>query len=97
MDLNDTKDEADFRAQVRGWLDKNAVKKKKEDRLANVNVGGGGEDFLKRAKTWQAKKAEAGYAAITWPKEFGGFGWHADAIGDLWSGRKSLSSAERCF
>ena len=32
------------------------------------------EDALSRARYWQAKKAEAGYAAITWPEEFGGLG-----------------------
>ena len=26
------------------------------------------------AKAWQAKKADAGYAGITWPKECGGRG-----------------------
>ena len=29
---------------------------------------------LQDAKNWQAKKAEAGLAAILWPKEYGGFG-----------------------
>ena len=29
---------------------------------------------LKKAKEWQKKKAEAGLAAILWPKEFGGYG-----------------------
>ena len=35
---------------------------------------------LKAAKAWQAKKAAAGYACITWPKEWGGGGgadWQA--------------------
>ena len=31
-------------------------------------------DFLPRAKLWQAEKAAAGYACITWPKEWGGQG-----------------------
>ena len=31
-------------------------------------------DDMARAKAWQAKKAEAGYAQITWPKEWGGGG-----------------------
>jgi acyl-CoA dehydrogenase len=72
MDFEDTKEEAAFRAEVRKWLEANAK-----------NAGGGGDDalaeradkeFLKRAKAWQAKKAEAGYARITWPKEVGGYG-----------------------
>ena len=31
-------------------------------------------ELLKKAKDWQAKKAAAGYACITWPKEWGGRG-----------------------
>ena len=33
-------------------------------------------DRLASARVWQAKKAEAGYAAITWPTEFGGWAAH---------------------
>ena len=32
------------------------------------------KEALKKAKEWQKKKAEAGLAAILWPKEFGGYG-----------------------
>ncbi|HCO58736.1 MAG TPA: acyl-CoA dehydrogenase, partial [Porticoccaceae bacterium] len=31
-------------------------------------------EALAKAKQWQAKKAAAGYAAITWPTELGGLG-----------------------
>ena len=31
-------------------------------------------ESLARAKAWQAKKADAGFAAITWPKQWGGRG-----------------------
>ncbi len=74
MDLNDTKQEAEFRAEVSAWLDKNAKKKKESQRLTPSSSSESLKDYLKRAKEWQAQKAEAGYAAITWAKEYGGLG-----------------------
>ena len=72
MDFNDTKEEADFRLEVKSWLKENASKGEKVGgRYDAIDVQ---EDALSRARDWQAKKAEAGYAAITWPKEFGGLG-----------------------
>jgi len=62
MDFDDTREEALFRAEVRAWLEANAP---------NQPVSG---DTLMAAKAWQAKKAAAGYACITWPKEWGGPG-----------------------
>jgi alkylation response protein AidB-like acyl-CoA dehydrogenase len=72
MDFKDTPEEATFRADVKEWLGKNAEPKQ--------GVGGftrrydNGEDEIQRSKDWQAKKADAGFAAITWPKEYGGLG-----------------------
>jgi alkylation response protein AidB-like acyl-CoA dehydrogenase len=62
MDFNDTPEEAAYRAQVRAWLD--------------VNAPGTGApvDGMTASKAWQAKKAAAGYACITWPREWGGAG-----------------------
>ena len=72
MDFNDTKEEAAFREEVKSWLKENASKGEKVGgRYDAIDVQ---EDALSRARDWQAKKAEAGYAAITWPKEFGGLG-----------------------
>lgn len=68
MDFNDSPEEAAYRAEVREWLAANAPKK---------SVGGdmeGGGDTMPASKAWQAKKAAAGYAQITWPKEWGGPG-----------------------
>ena len=72
MDFNDTPEEAAYRAEVRAWLDKNATRRSKEASRANAPAQL--EDVLKRSKEWQAKKADAGYACITWPKEWGGGG-----------------------
>jgi len=72
MDFNDTPEEAAYRAQVRGWLDNNAKPKVAQAR-AN-KAPGRLEEIIKKSKEWQAKKADAGYACITWPKEWGGGG-----------------------
>ena len=72
MDFNDTPEEAAFRTQVRGWLDANA-KRRAHDK-ETVRSRQDDPENLAKAKDWQAKKAAAGYAKITWPKEFGGMG-----------------------
>ncbi len=84
MDFNDTPEEAAFRAEARAWLDANA------ERLAPGEVVEleGREDpgVIQRAQEWQAKKADAGWACLTWPKEYGGRGasgiqsviWHQE-------------------
>ena len=68
MDLNDTPDQAAFRAQVRSWLDEH----KAEAPPASGDSGDAAYTDARRA--WQDKLAEAGYAGLTWPKEFGGQG-----------------------
>jgi alkylation response protein AidB-like acyl-CoA dehydrogenase len=70
MDFNDTPEEAAYRKQAREWLEANAPKTRagRSDPLAE------GSDTLAPAKAWQAKKAAAGYACITWPKAWGGQG-----------------------
>lgn len=72
MDFNDTPLEAQFRAEVRAWLKANATERhSREDKFgAGLNE----DDYLAAARTWQAKKAKAGYAAIAAPKTMGGLG-----------------------
>ncbi|MBV9832889.1 MAG: acyl-CoA dehydrogenase family protein, partial [Alphaproteobacteria bacterium] len=72
MDFNDTPEEAAFRADVRKWLEANAKRKSDDKQAYRARVDDPG--LLKAAKEWQAKKAAAGYARITWPKEYGGQG-----------------------
>ena len=81
MDFNDNEKEAAFRSKVREFLDKNARKRtgsssSSENAAAPETLQGKDAQVkaLQDAKNWQAKKAEAGLAAILWPKEFGGFG-----------------------
>ena len=76
MDFNDTTEEATFRAEVRRFLDANARRKGATETthrgryIPDANMA----ESLARAKEWQAKKADAGFAAITWPKQWGGRG-----------------------
>ena len=70
MDFNDTPEEAAYRAEVRAWLEKNAPRKS----VGGDDMEGGDQTTMAASKAWQAKKAAAGYAQITWPKEWGGPG-----------------------
>ena len=75
MDFNDTPQEGAFRKEVRTWLEANAKPKSALGFSAeNPRFQRNEQESLKVAKVWQAKKAEKGYARITWPKENGGLG-----------------------
>jgi alkylation response protein AidB-like acyl-CoA dehydrogenase len=71
VDLRDTAEEAGFRAEVRAWLKANAP-----DDLPELSSPAALRDLadVGAAKAWSAKLAEAGYAGLTWPVEFGGRG-----------------------
>jgi alkylation response protein AidB-like acyl-CoA dehydrogenase len=67
MDLTYTPEQEEFRAKVRAFLEENvprsglAAREGREDR-----------EWLERAKVWQRKLYDAGYVALSWPKEYGG-------------------------
>lgn len=67
MDLNDTPEQAQFRAQVRKWLEEHKAEAPGRERLDN-------DDAINARRRWQGKLAEGGLAGVTWPKEFGGQG-----------------------
>ena len=72
MDFRDTPEEAAFRAEVRAWLEANAQPRRSDaDRF---DAGMSEDERIAAARAWQRRKAAAGYAAITWPKEWGGAG-----------------------
>ena len=76
MNFDDTPAEAAFRAEVRGWIDANAPRELKAD-LESSGFGSldlKGIDPMGAAKAWQKKKAEAGWACLHWPSEYGGRG-----------------------
>jgi alkylation response protein AidB-like acyl-CoA dehydrogenase len=70
MDFNDTPEEAAFRNEARAFLAANAEPKSRARPV--LRLGDLGADAVAHCKAWQAKKADAGFAAITWPKRFGG-------------------------
>jgi alkylation response protein AidB-like acyl-CoA dehydrogenase len=71
VDLDDTPEQAAYRAQVRSWLDEHKAE-------APVLSGPGAledeAEILAARRAWQGKLAEAGLAGVTWPKEYGGQG-----------------------
>jgi alkylation response protein AidB-like acyl-CoA dehydrogenase len=71
MDFNDSPEEAAFRETARKWLGENATAHKST--TANGRKPNSPE-HMAEAKAWQTRKADAGYACITWPKEWGGGG-----------------------
>lgn len=71
MDFNDSPEEAAYRAKVRTWLDANATLRNPNASKATMLDEAEG-DLIARAKAWQARKTEAGWACLRWPKEYGG-------------------------
>lgn len=75
MHIGDTAEEAAFRAEARAWLEANAVPKGHPD---DFSVGSFGdleeEDYVERARAWQATLYDEGWAALTWPEAAGGQG-----------------------
>ena len=76
MNFDDTPHEAAFRAEARNWIDANAPKEF-EAELSKSSLGRirlQKEEIVDVGKAWQKKKAEAGWACLHWPKEYGGRG-----------------------
>jgi alkylation response protein AidB-like acyl-CoA dehydrogenase len=68
VDLRDTPEEARFRSELRAWIDANLPEDKRGSR-------GGAQRFDDPfMRDWSRKLYEAGYAGLTWPKEYGGAG-----------------------
>ena len=86
MDFNDTPEEAAFRARVKQFLAANA-QRRAPGSAEGYRTGQSAPGALARAKAWQARKKAAGFAGITWPKEWGGRGGTPDRAGDLQPGR----------
>jgi alkylation response protein AidB-like acyl-CoA dehydrogenase len=71
VDLDDTPDQASYRAQVRAWLEQHAGQ-------APILQGPGAiedeQQIIAARRAWQGRLAEGGLAGVTWPKEYGGQG-----------------------
>lgn len=74
MNFNDTPDQAAFRQEIRNWLELNARPRGADSIKPNKPAGSAGSITHIDAQAWYKKKADAGYACLTWPKEFGGAG-----------------------
>ncbi len=73
MNFDDTREEAAFRAEARAWLTANAEPKSGAfETWQSRYPGREGFEGLEKAKAFQARKAEAGFAALHWPAEWGG-------------------------
>ena len=68
MDLNDTREQAEYREKVRSWLEAHKAE-------APPRSGSSEDDtYINSRRAWQRELAEAGLAGATWPKEYGGQG-----------------------
>ncbi len=68
MDLNLTAEERQFRDDLRAWLEVNVPKDWGEWREKAIEVS------FPYLRAWQRKLHECGWAAVSWPKEYGGRG-----------------------
>jgi alkylation response protein AidB-like acyl-CoA dehydrogenase len=66
MDLNLTTEERGFRDELRAWLEANHPKDWNEWREKPI------EESFEYLRAWQRKLYEGGWAAVSWPKEYGG-------------------------
>jgi len=76
MNFDDTPQEAEFRSLARAWIDANAPREL-EAELATSSLGRirlKKHDMVEVGKAWQKKKADAGWACLSWPKNYGGRG-----------------------
>jgi alkylation response protein AidB-like acyl-CoA dehydrogenase len=68
LDLNDTPEQAAYRAEARAWLQAN------RDQAPPRSGSSEDSSYIDARRAWQRRLAEAGLAAVTWPAEFGGRG-----------------------
>src|SRR5262245_55623270 len=75
MDLTDTTEAAAFRVECRAWLTANATPRPTGAAAGVTGVLGSDidtSDALARARAYQARAAADGWAAISWPRTYGG-------------------------
>jgi len=71
MDFDYPPEAEAFRSEFRGWLDANLADEDRGTTFADLVAGG---ERLERLRLWNRRLADAGYAAIAWPVEYGGRG-----------------------
>ena len=77
MNFDDTPQEAEYRALARKWIEAN----KPDDLMKEIADAEEIKDrdartakIVRASKIWQKRKAEGGWACLSWPKEYGGRG-----------------------
>jgi len=71
VDLDDTPQQAAYRAQARSWLEEHSSE---APILDGPDALQDEQEIIAARRAWQGKLAEGGLAGVTWPKEFGGQG-----------------------
>jgi alkylation response protein AidB-like acyl-CoA dehydrogenase len=71
VDLDDTPQQAAYRAEVRAWLEQH---KSEAPILQGPGALEDDDEIVAARRAWQGKLAEGGLAGVTWPKEYGGQG-----------------------
>ena len=71
MDLNDTPQQAEYRARVRAWLEEHA---REAPTLRGEGAIEDEHEAVQAHRAWQRRLAEAGFVGVTWPPEYGGQG-----------------------
>ena len=78
VDFEDSPELAEFRAEVRSFLDEHAEPRRGDDRDWSRNGASTdpavAEDFRRRCHEWQLTLFRSGWAGLTWPEAFGGRG-----------------------
>jgi alkylation response protein AidB-like acyl-CoA dehydrogenase len=78
MDLNLSREELQFRDELRAWLDANLPRDWKEWREKPI------EESFPYLRAWQRKLHEGRWAAVSWPKEYGGRGATLTQLAIFW-------------
>jgi len=68
-----------FRAGVAGWLDEHYPRELRESQPGSESAGLPHDDFRAAEQRWHRLRAERGWLAPTWPREYGGAG--VDRVG----------------
>jgi len=75
VEFEDSPEAAAFRAEVRAWFDANAeLRTATSQRLSVLEGMDDRPEAIAVARQWQRKLFDSGWAAITWPVQFGGRG-----------------------
>ncbi len=75
MDFEETPEEAAWRAECRAFLSQHASEKSADKMTLTMSTMAEDElAHVQACRDWQRTKAEAGWAGLTWPVEYGGRG-----------------------